>query len=45
MQIQRLLREEYTIETKDELLKFLKAIIKSEKNIVKEFISKYKSRC
>src|SRR6266540_4983962 len=43
MQIQRLLREEYTIETKDELLKFLKAIIKSEKNIVKEFIQNTKA--
>jgi len=43
MEIQRLLREEYTIEVKDELLKFLKAIIKNEKDVVEEFVSKYKN--
>jgi hypothetical protein len=45
MELQRLLREEFKIETKDELSKFLKAIIKNEKNVIREFILKYKCSC
>ncbi len=43
MTIQRLLQEEYRNETKDELLKFLKAIIKNEKTVIEKIVSKYKS--
>ena len=41
MKIQHQLRTKYTDVSKDKLLKFLKAVIKSKKDIVKEINSKY----